>query len=154
MMKKFQKLLTLFTVVSFMLMGLTACSTKDNTTASHDDQASGTIEIDETQVMLLVGGTYGGGTLNFQGETYKFKIKGLKLGGIGMHKVVLTGDVYKLNDIKDFAGTYFAAEAGLTVVKGMGGYWLKNGNGVALHLTSKAEGLALAVGVEGLKIKM
>lgn len=152
-MKNYQKLVSLLAVLTLLLISLTACSSKD-TTASHDEMASGTITIDETQVMLLVGGSFGGGTLSFQGESHKFKVKGLKIGGIGMHKVELTGDVYKLNDIKDFSGTYFVAEAGLTVVKGVGGFWLKNNNGVTLHLTSKAEGLALSVGVEGLYIEM
>lgn len=152
-MKKFQKIFISIIATTFLFIGLSGCSSKTSTT-SHDDTASGTIHIDETQVMLLLGGTFGGGTLSFQGESYKFKVKGLKLGGVGVHKVGLAGDVYKLNDIKDFAGTYFAAEAGITVVKGVGGVWLKNSNGVTLHLTSKAEGLALAVGVEGLKIKM
>ena len=152
-MKTLQTLITSLIVLTFLLVGLTGCSSK-STTASHDETASGTITIDETQVMLLIGGSFGGGTLSFKGETHEFKVKGLKLGGIGMHKVMLTGDVYHLNDIKDFSGTYFAAEAGITVVKGVGGFWLKNSNGVTLHLTSKAEGLALSVGIEGLSIKL
>ena len=152
-MKTIQTLITSLIVLTFLLAGLTGCSSK-STTASHDENASGTITIDETQVMLIIGGSWGGGTLSFNGGTHKFKVKGLKLGGIGMHKVVLNGDVYKLNDIKDFSGTYFAAEAGITIVKGVGGFWLKNSNGVTLHLTSKTEGLALSIGIEGLNIDM
>ena len=152
-MKTIQTLITSLIVLTFLLVGLTGCSSK-STTASHDENASGTITIDETQVMLIIGGSWGGGTLSFNGGTHKFKVKGLKLGGIGMHKVVLNGDVYKLNDIKDFSGTYFAAEAGLTIVKGVGGFWLKNSNVVTLHLTSKTEGLALSIGIEGLNIDM
>jgi hypothetical protein len=152
-MKTHQKIVASLVMATFLLIGLTSCSSK-STTASHDKKASGTLTIDETQVMLIVGGTYGDGTLNFKGTAHKFKIKGLKLGGIGIHKIMLTGDVYHLNDIKDFSGVYFAAEAGITVVKGVGGFWLKNSNGVTLHLTSKTEGLALAIGVEGLNIKM
>lgn len=156
-MKKLQKLFASLVVVAFLLIGVTACSTTSgskDTAASHDETASGTLTIDETQMMIIVGGTYGGGTLDFQGETHKFKVKGVKLGGVGVHKVSLTGDVYKLNDIKNFAGTYFAAEAGITVIKGVGGFWVKNSKGVTLHLKSSAEGLALAIGVEGLKITM
>jgi hypothetical protein len=152
-MKTHQKIVASLVMATFLLIGLTSCSSK-STTASHDKKASGTLTIDETQVMLIVGGTYGDGTLNFQDAAHKFKIKGLKLGGIGIHKVMLTGDVYHLNDIKDFSGVYFAAEAGITVVKGVGGFWLKNSKGVTLHLTSETEGLALAIGVEGLNIKM
>ena len=43
-------------------------------------------------------------------------------------------------------------EAGITGVKGREGSWVKNDKGVSLHLTSKSEGLALSIGVEGLKI--
>ena len=152
-MKRLKKYFSLLVVISFLFIGLTGCASK-STTASHDETASGTLTIDETQVMLIVGGTFGDGTLTFKGTAHKFQVKGLKLGGIGIHKVMLTGDVYYLNDIKDFSGVYFAAEAGITVVKGIGGFWLKNSNGVTLHLTSETEGLALSIGIEGLNIKM
>ncbi|NOR23189.1 MAG: DUF1134 domain-containing protein [Desulforhopalus sp.] len=156
-MKKLLNLATLLVVITFLLFGLSGCfssSDSKNSAASHDANASGTLTIDETQMMLIVGGTFGGGYLDFQGESYKFKIKGLKLGGIGLHKISLTGDVYKLSDIKDFAGIYFAAEAGITVGKGVGGFWLKNSKGVTLHLKASTEGIALAIGVEGLRISM
>ena len=152
-MKTHQKIVASLVMATFLLIGFSGCSSK-STTASHDEKASGTLTIDETQVMLIVGGTFGDGTLTFKGTAHKFQVKGLKLGGIGIHKVMLTGDVYYLNDIKDFSGVYFAAEAGITVVKGIGGFWLKNSNGVTLHLTSETEGLALSIGVEGLNIKM
>jgi hypothetical protein len=54
----------------------------------------------------------------------------------------------------DFAGTYFVAEAGITVVKGKGGFWFKNDKGVTLHMKASAEGVALSIGVEGFKITM
>ena len=156
-MKTLQKFITSLVVVSFLLIGVVACSTSSgskDTAVSHDEAASGTLKIDETQVMFIVGGDLGSGTLNFQGKTHTFKTGGLKLGGIGVHKVHLTGDVYKLDNVADFAGTYFVAEAGITVVKGVGGFWFKNSKGVTLHLKASAEGVALAVGVEGLKITM
>ena len=155
-MKTLQKLITSLVAASFLLIGVAACSTtgSKDTAVSHDEMASGTVTIDETQVMFIVGGDLGKGTLNFQGKSHDFKTGGLKLGGIGVHKVHLTGDVYKLNKVADFAGTYFVAEAGITVVKGVGGFWFKNSKGVTLHLKASAEGVALAVGVEGLKITM
>lgn len=153
-MKTFLKYFTLSILISFISMGLNACSSKSSTSASHNDKASGTITINKTQIMLLVGGTFGKGSLHFKGKSRDFRIEGLKLGGVGIHNVSLSGDVYKLYDVKDFAGTYFAAEAGLTIIKGVGGIWMTNGNGVTLHLSSKTEGLALAIGIEGLRIKM
>ena len=51
------------------------------------------------------------------------------------------------------AGTYFDAEAGITLAKGKGGMWLKNSKGVSLHLKSADDtGLALSIGVEGFNI--
>lgn len=122
--------------------------------AADQDTPSGTMVIDETQVMALVGGDMGGGTLLLGDDSYSFKTGGVKLGGMGIHKVHMVGDVYHLNEVKDFPGVYVAAEAGITVVKGKGGIWLKNDKGVVLHLKASAKGLALNLGVEGLKITM
>jgi hypothetical protein len=36
----------------------------------------------------------------------------------------------------------------------MGGLWMKNGNGVIMHLKSSTEGLALSIGVEGFKVSL
>ena len=92
------------------------------------ETASGTVVIDETQVMLLLGGDAGHGTLvsHNSSETRRFKVSGVKLGGVGIHKKHITGSVYHLKNIKDFEGTYFLAEIGLTVVEGKGGMWLEN----------------------------
>ena len=44
------------------------------------------------------------------------------------------------------------AEAGLTLAKGKVGSWLKNDKGVVIHLGANSEGVALQIGVEGLKV--
>jgi hypothetical protein len=122
---------------------------------AEDKTPSGTIVIDETQVMWVVGGDIGGGTLNFQGASYKFKTDGLKLGGFGVHKVKLSGDVYDLENADDFAGVYGVAEAGVTLGNASkGDTVMKNDKGVVLHLKSAAQGIALDLGVEGMKVTM
>jgi len=116
----FQTAISLLTI-SFLLFfnaGCSSTSSRQASTPADDPDASGTIMIDEHQAMLILGGSFGGGTLDFQGKPYPFKATGLKLGGIGLHQMHLTGEVYKLNDVADFSGTYFAAEAGITVGKG------------------------------------
>ena len=127
-----------------------------NALAADDKTPSGTLVIDETQVMLLLGGDMGGGTLLFGDNSYSFKTGGIKIGGLGVHKVHMVGEVYDLNDIADFPGVYFVAEAGATLGdSGTAAIWLKNSKGVSLHMkTSEAKGIALSVGVEGLKITM
>jgi len=54
-----------------------------------------------------------------------FHMGGGKLGGLGMTVSDITGDVYGLTDLEDFAGMYFTAEAGATMVKGGSGIWVK-----------------------------
>jgi hypothetical protein len=127
-----------------------------NALAADDKTPSGTLVIDQTQVMLLVGGDLGGGTLLLGDKSYSFKTGGIKIGGLGVQKVHMEGEVYDLNDIADFPGVYFVAEAGATLGNsGTAAIWLKNSKGVALHMkTSEAKGIALSVGVEGLKITM
>jgi hypothetical protein len=125
-------------------------------TVAEEKTPSGSIVIDETQVMWVVGGDIGGGTLEFQGESYEFKMDGLKLGGFGVHKVELEGDVYDLEDVADFPGVYVEAEVGFTVADaGRGDMWLRNNNDVKMRLKSPAsQGIALDLGVEGVDIRM
>lgn len=125
------------------------------TALAEDETPSATLDIDETQIMWIVGGDIGGGTLEFQGESYKFKTDGLKLGGFGIHKVDLDGDVYHLENVDDFAGVYGVAEAGVTLGNASkGDSVMKNDKGVVIHLKSAAKGIALDLGVEGMKITL
>jgi hypothetical protein len=104
--------------------------------------------------MVIIGGSKGGGTLLLGDKSYSFRTGGLKLGIVGIQNVHVTGNVYDLNDVKDFPGTYLQLDADATLVKGAGGLWMKNSKGVSLYLKSNNEGLALSVGVTGLKITM
>ena len=143
-----------------VLLGLAGCAGahKSSTSVTTDAQntASGTITIDEYQIMWMVGGDIGGGTLEFQGQSHKFEMGGLKLGGFGIHKVKLDGDVWDLKDVADFPGVYAEAEAGFTVAhKGQGDFWLVNDKGVKLRLKSpSSKGIALDLGVEGVDIRL
>ena len=120
------------------------------------DVKTGSVVIDETQVMVIVGGDVGGGTLLLGDESHSFKTDGLKLGGLGIHKIHLVGDVYNLLDVADFPGVYFSAQAGATLGDATKqAIWLKNSKGVKMKLKSSgASGVALSVGVEGFKITM
>ena len=119
-----------------------------------DVKPSGKIVIDETQVMILLGGSMGGGTLLLGDNSYSFKTGGLKLGGVGVQKVHITGDVYHLEKVKDFPGNYVELEASAAVIKGKGGLWLKNKKGVTLNLKSNNEGLMLSLSAGSLQISM
>jgi hypothetical protein len=120
-----------------------------------DTEPDATITIDETQVMALIGGTLGSGTLLLDDESHSFKTGGLSLGAsVGVQEIHITGNVHHLKSVKDFPGTYVEAEASATIVKGSGGLWLVNKHGVTLHLKSSNKGLVLSLAAEGLKITM
>jgi hypothetical protein len=76
----------------------------------------------------------------------------LNLIGIGVTTINAQGDVYNLQKLDDFPGTYYGVEAGATVIKGSAGLVLKNSSGVVLNLKSEQTGAALQLGNEGLSI--
>lgn len=117
---------------------------------------SGTVVIDETQVSLILGGDLGGGVVVMGDESRSFKTTGIKLGGIGINKLHLIGNVYDMKKIKDFAGIYATFQMGATLgYASKDSLWLKNDKGVKINLKSSgAEGVALSIGVEGLDIIM
>jgi hypothetical protein len=125
-----------------------------STALAEEERPSATLVIEETQVMALIGGAMGGGTLLIDDDSHSFKTGGLKFGGVGVQKIHVTGNVYHLDKLKDFPGTYIEFEVGASVVKGAGELWLKNDKGVTLHLQSKSSGLAFDLSASGLKISM
>ncbi len=115
---------------------------------------SGRIEIDETQLGFIIGGDVGKGILHYKGVDFYFKTDGIKVGGMGIAKISAAGEVYDLFDIDQFPGTYVTGDYGIALGGGVGGLVLKNENGVFLRLRSTLEGVALAVGLEGITIKL
>ena len=91
----------------------------------------------------LNGGTLnvGTGVLDYQGSGYAFGVRGLGAEGIDVGDIDAKGEVYGLKRLQDFSGTYVRA-AQLTV----GGLWLKNANGVTIHLVSKQSAILILAG--------
>ena len=149
-----------FVVMGMVVIGLVANSANVRAQEDPAQQFAGqtpaaTVSIDEIQVAYLLMGTLGGGTLNFQGQDYRFKVGGLGVGGAGVDKLTATGEVYGLQNPGDFAGEYLDARMGLAAtIKGKGDLWVKNSTGVYMHLHTKLEGLALTLGADALTIKM
>lgn len=127
-----------------------------STAFASDPVKSGNVVIDETQVSLILGGDMGGGIVVMGDESRSFKTTGIKLGGIGVHKLHLIGNVYDLKKMEDFAGIYATFQVGATLgYADKNALWLKNDKGVKINLkSSSAEGVSLAIGVEGLDIIM
>lgn len=114
---------------------------------------SGSVHIEQYQVAFIGSGNLGGGTLSYQGKTYKFTIGGLGIGGFGVSKITATGDVYNMKDLSDFEGAYGQARTGFAAADmGGGTLWLENQAGVYMKLATQREGLALSLGGDAVYI--
>jgi hypothetical protein len=119
---------------------------------SKDPPPDATISFSEWEYGLILNGNNGHGVLSYGEHEYVFHMAGAKVGGLGVTHSESTGDVYNLKSVDDLVGKYFTAEAGATGVVGGSGTWIKNSKGVSIHIKSKSKGLALSIGVGGLRI--
>lgn len=103
----------------------------------------------------IIGGSGGGGTLNFRGKTYQLATGGLDYGLVfGGSKATLKGKVKNIERASDVAGVYGAAGAGLAVGTGARAIVLTNQKGAILELTGKQVGLMANVDLSGLAISL
>ena len=156
-MKNFTKFVAVLFIIAMVFGCASSKSTTTTATAAESQTGewpSGSIHFEEWQVMAILAGNWGHGTLGYNGKTYKFKVTGMGAGGYGVDKLSATGEVYRLKDIADFPGKYSELRGGITLGKGVGGFYIHNDNGVVIKLKTHAEGVALSIGVEGLTIQM
>jgi len=141
-----------------MLLSLTSGVAMAEEVAANRDlskvKPSGIIEIESTSIRLLLGGSWGSGTLHYQGKAYPFKVKGLSAGGIGVDKVDAIGNVYFLNKLEDFEGEFAYRTGGATAIEGSSKSTYDNNKGVAFTLAGKSTGLALTLGLGAISISM
>ena len=140
------------------LTGFASAASEDAAPVNNADQLENaapvaTVEIESTQIRLILGGSWGNGNLHYQGQTYPFKIKGFSIGGIGITETQAEGDVYLLNKLEDFPGSYSAVTMGATLVKGKGGASVQNDLGVLMKLRSSSTGVGLSLGVSGVQVQ-
>jgi hypothetical protein len=123
--------------------------------ASDDLVQSGTVSIRQVQIAWIGSANLGGGTLNYNGQTWNFEIGGLGIGGFGVSEIKAHGEVYNLPSIAYFPGAYVQGRYGIVVGDlSAGELWLKNANGVVLHLKADRIGLALSLGGDAIYIRM
>jgi hypothetical protein len=115
----------------------------------------GNVDMNEVQVAYMGSAGGGSGTLFYRGAAYPFSIGGLGVGGIGASTISASGEVYKLDRVANFAGSYAEARYGIVVGNAsMGDLWLQNKAGVIMHLKAKRTGLMLSLGADAIVISM
>ena len=140
--------------ISSLVVFLFVASVATTAISGESAKPSGRVSISSRSIAAGIGVTWGDGKLTFKGKDYPFSIDGLSLVDWGISRATASGDVYNLTDVSKFAGTYVAAEAGLTLAGGMGGMVLRNSDGVILHLRSTSRGARLQLGTSGLTIRL
>jgi len=73
---------------------------------------------------------------------------------LGVSTVEVTGEVYHLQHLSDFAGNYVAASAGIDAVKGAGATAMENEHDVVLILKSVKQGVQFTLAVGGARVKL
>jgi hypothetical protein len=119
-----------------------------------DGPADAHLHIHGTSVAFLVGGSWGHGTLEFHGRTYKVKVRALKVGSLGASSYDEQGDVFHLRHASDIDGTYASADASATAGAGQGAVRLTNSNGVVINLLSSSTGLQATLAAGGVEIEL
>jgi len=121
---------------------------------AEDKAPDATLTLSEGTVAAGIGWSWGNGTLNYKGQSYRVKIDGLSVAEVGITKASASGTVYNLKCIDDFDGVYAAAGAEGTAGKGAGVSSLRNSKGVVINLKSETKGANIKVAAEGLKLKL
>jgi hypothetical protein len=135
------------------LAALTAFAGITLSSASHAE--SGTVALTIYKAGWIIGGSGGGGVLNFRGRNYGLSAGGLDYGLVfGGSKTVLRGRVSNINRPSDVAGVYGAAGAGLAVGGGARAIVLTNQKGAVLELSGRQVGLMANADLSGLAITL
>jgi hypothetical protein len=126
--------------------------------AARDPGAPGLVEghvtITAHAADVGVGYTWGDGVLRYKGHDYHFTVKGVDVAAVGYSTIVGHGRVYHLRHLKDFNGTYGAANGEATLGNGVGGRFLQNGNGVQIRIDDVTKGARLSGAGEGIQLTL
>ncbi|MCR6735281.1 MAG: hypothetical protein NVV83_14935 [Afipia sp.] len=143
----------LSSAIRAMLVALIAFAGAGLSSAAQAD--SGTISLTIYKAGWVIGGSGGGGTLNFRGKSYRLSAGGIDYGLVfGGSKTVLRGRVSNINRPSDVAGVYGAAGAGLAVGGGARAIVLTNQKGAVLELSGQQVGLMANLDLSGLAISL
>jgi hypothetical protein len=121
---------------------------------AQDAQPDATLELTQTSVAIVIGYTWGGGTLAFQNKSYPVEIDGLSFLALGFAQAKASAEVFNLKKLEDFNGTYVAASIEGTLGAGAGATTMRNQNGVVIQLFTTTEGVNLKLSPEGIRLNI
>ena len=117
-------------------------------------ERSGTVWMEQVQMAFIGSGGAGEGVLHWRGNSFRFSVGGLGVGGFGVSKMQASGEVYNLRELSHFPGAYGSARYGAAAGnRGGGELWLENPQGVVMSLKAHREGLALSLGADAVLIE-
>ena len=141
----------IFSAVRTALLSIAALASLSSASLADN----GTVSLTIYKAGWIIGGSGGGGTLNFRGRTYGLSAGGLDYGLIfGGSKTYLHGTVSHISRPSDVAGVYGAAGAGLAVGGGARAIVLTNEKGAVLRLSGREVGLLANADLSGLAITL
>jgi hypothetical protein len=113
-----------------------------------------TLAVKQTSLALVLGYTWGNGTLTYADKTYPVSVAGFSVLAIGLAFAEATGEVYNLKKLEDFNGTYIAGSVEGTLGAGAGATTMRNQNGVVIKFFTSTEGLNLKISPEGIQLNL
>lgn len=116
--------------------------------------ADAILQITQTSVALVLGYTWGDGTLTYQGKSLPIEIDGLSFLALGVVRARATAEVFNMKSLDDFNGTYMAGSIEGTLAAGAGATIMRNQNGVVVHFFTTTEGLNLKLAPEGIRLRI
>jgi hypothetical protein len=119
-----------------------------------DAPSDATLRLQGGSFAAGIGYVWGKGTVNYQGADHKFSLSGVSVVDVGGAKITATGDVMHLSKLDDFAGTYVAWGAGITIAGGGSAVYMKNEHGVVIKLLSTTAGLRFNLSGNGIKVRL
>jgi hypothetical protein len=131
-----------------------AADSQTDQSTNTDERPDGTLNLTGGSFAVGVGYVWGDGALMYEGAKHEFKLSGVSIVDVGGAHITATGDVYHLQNLKDFNGNYTTVSAGLTVAGGGSVAILRNEHGVMIKLRATTEGLRFNFAAEGVGIKI
>jgi len=136
------------------LLALAAVGSTSFIASAKGAKPDATIALSGGSVAAGAGFSWGHGSLTYRGKRYAISADGFQVGDVGATRMTASGRVYNLKKLQDFDGTYTAVAAEGTAGGGAGVVRMKNQNGVRVDLVSTTQGANVALGIDGVKMKL